>query len=116
MKKRLQAVLCAVLAAVLLTGCGIDLIPMPKLPSLSIGSSQLTARVEYVNGRTLRICVTEGDSHFDEGDILQLTFTNLTGSKSVVVGDTVRFRYDYAGQVSEHLGSPHISVNQVQVN
>ena len=47
--------------------------------------------------------------------MIQLTYTNLEGGKTILVGDRVRFEYDYSSQVSEYLGSPHITVNQVTV-
>ena len=98
----------------------VQVIPTPKL-EMEENLSTLVGTVEYVNGRTCRVLVTQGDSHFDaasedeEADVIQLTFTNLEGSKSILVGDTVRFEYDYVSQVSEYLGSPHITVNQVYV-
>lgn len=115
MKRYWKTALCLLLTALLLCGCGIEAIPMPQLPDLGLGSTELTARVEYINGRTLRVCVTEGDSHFNEGAILQVTFTSTTGSKTLNIGSTVYIRYNYTKQVSEHLGSPHISVNQLNV-
>lgn len=98
----------------------VQVIPTPKL-EMEENLSTLVGTVEYVNGRTCRVLITQGDSHFDaasedeEADVIQLTFTNLEGSKSILVGDTVRFEYDYVSQVSEYLGSPHITVNQVYV-
>lgn len=111
------------LILIFLTGCSFDIeqIPMSELPSIGMGSSTLSGTVEYINGRTCRILITEGDSHFDavtednEGDVIYVTYTNLTGSKSVLVGSNVTFEYDYTTQVSEHLGSPHISVSQLTV-
>lgn len=109
--------LTALVLAFVLIGCGIENLPMPRVPDTELAPSALTAQVDYINGRTCRIIVTEGDSHFDQGDELQLTFTNLTGSKkSLRIGDIVRFEYDYISQVSELLGSPHITVNQIQVD
>lgn len=110
-----KIMLCVTLALVLLAGCSIEMISMPELPELKLGKSQLTGTVEYINGRTCRVVVTEGDSHFDADDIIQLTYTNLAGSKTVAVGNQVRFEYDYTTQVAEYLGSPHITVNQVHV-
>ena len=114
-KFRLLAAFLVVMA--LLTGCSIESIPMPSLPEFGDNLSSLTGQVDYVNGRTCRLIITSGDSHFDKDDEIQLTFTNLEGSKkSVQVGDTVRFQYDYVSQVSEFLGSPHITVNQIRVD
>ena len=110
-----KLLLCVTLVLALLTGCGIESISMPDLPKIQLGRSQLTGTVEHVNGRTCRVMITEGDSHFDSEDIIQLTYTNLVGSKSVAVGNTVSFSYDYVSQVAEYLGSPHITVNQVRV-
>ena len=115
--RKMKVLLCAVLAMLLLTGCGIESIAMPSLPELGDNLSSLTGQVDYVNGRTCHVIITSGDNHFDPEDEIQLTFTNLEGSKkSVQVGDTVRFQYDYVSQVSELLGLPHISVNKIRVN
>jgi len=111
----LKVLIPLVLMLALLTGCGIEMISMPDLPEIELGKSQLVGTVEYVNGRTCRVRITEGDSHFDAEDIIQLTYTNLVGSKSIGVGSTVRFDYDYTTQVAEYLGSPHITVNQAHV-
>lgn len=115
--RRIISLIALLTAVVLLAGCGVESLPLPKLPELEGVDSALTGKVDYVNGRTCRILITEGDSHFDEGDELQLTFTNLEGSKkSVQIGDTVEFHYDYVSQVSELLGSPHITVNLIRVD
>lgn len=115
--RKFTVLIALLLLATVLTGCSIESIPMPSLPELGDNLSSLTGQVDYVNGRTCRVIITSGDSHFDEEDEIQLTFTNLEGSKkSVQVGDTVRFQYDYVSQVSEFLGSPHITVNQIRVD
>lgn len=115
--RKFTVLITLLLIAAVLTGCSIESIPMPSLPELGDNLSSLTGQVDYVNGRTCRVIITSGDSHFDEEDEIQLTFTNLEGSKkSVQVGDTVRFQYDYVSQVSEFLGSPHITVNQIRVD
>ena len=110
-----KILLCVTLVLALLTGCSIEMVSMPDLPKIELGKSQLAGVVEHVNGRTCRVRLTEGDSHFDADEIIQLTYTNLVGSKSVNVGQDVRFEYDYTSQVAEYLGSPHITVNQVHV-
>lgn len=122
MRKRMKAFAALALVSVLLSGCGfIEMIPMPDIPSLNLGASSLEGTVEFVNGRTCRVVVTTGDSHFDaegdgwDADVIQVTYTNLSGSKSVKVGDHVSFDYDYISSVSEYLGSPHITVNVLRV-
>lgn len=120
--KRMR-ILPLILILLLLAGCGFDIeqISMPEIPSIDMGGSTLSGCVEYINGRTCRILITEGDSHFDaeteddEADVVYVTYTDLEGSKSVLVGDNVSFEYDYATQVSEHLGIPHISVSRLRV-
>ncbi len=123
--------LCLMLAAVLvmatLSGCNLlETDNPPTLPKLELDKSTLTAVVDYVNGRTLRLIVSQGDDHFDgpyvnrrgedvEGDTIQLTYTSLTGSKTVTVGDVVTFTYRYTQDVSEKNGYPHIMVNEVIV-
>lgn len=120
-------ILTAAMLLAMLTGCNIlETDNPPTLPKLDLDSSTLTGTVEFVNGRTCRIVVTEGDSHFDgphenrrgemvSGDVIHLTYTTLTGGKNVSVGDTVTFTYRYTQDVSEKNGDPHISVNQIIV-
>lgn len=115
--QKMKVLLAAVLVLILLAGCSIESLPMPSLPETGDNLSALTGQVDFVNGQTCRIIITSGDSHFDEEDEIQLTFTNLEGSKkSVQVGDTVRFQYDYVSQVSEFMGNPHITVNKIRVD
>lgn len=122
---------CLVLTAVLLVGmlCGCNILESdnpPTLPKLNLDQSTLTGTVTFVNGRTLRIEVTEGDSHYDgpwvnsrgenvSGDAIQVTYTALKGGDTISVGDTVTFTYHYTTDVSEKNGDPHISVAEVRV-
>lgn len=128
MKKRILALmLCLALAAGALCGCNIlETDDPPTLPKLDLYSSELTGTVEYVNGRTIRITVTVGDSHYDgpyvnskgnevAGDTVQVTYTDIKGAKTVSVGDTVSFSYDYVNDVSERNGDPHITVKTIKV-
>lgn len=116
MRARHKLIISVILILILLTGCSIEMISMPELPELDMGTSTLEGSVESVDGLTCKVLITVGDSHFDAEDEIQLTYTNLEGSNSISVGDTVTFEYDYNSQVSEHLGSPHITVNLVHVN
>lgn len=121
-------VLTTVMLLCLLSGCNIlESDNPPTLPKIDLDSSTLSGTVEYVNGRTCRVTVTEGDSHYDgpyensrgemvPGDTIQLTYSTLSGSKSVSVGDTVTFTYRYTQDVSEKNGDPHITVNEITVN
>ena len=119
---------CLLLSVLLLLsalcGCEINILETdnpPTLPKIDLDSSELTATVEYINGRTCRVRITEGDGHFKSGsedrdpDVIQITYTALEGSKSVKVGDTITFTYSYTRDVSELYGYPHISVNSVTV-
>lgn len=124
-KKLLCLILTALMLVSALTACGSD--SGPTLPKIDLDSSSLTGTVEYVNGRTCRVRITEGDSHFDgphensrgemvDGDTIQVTYTTLDGSKSLKIGDSIRFSYHYASDVSEKNGDPHITVNQITVS
>lgn len=122
MRKTIMTVLALSLAVCLLCGCNIlEAGTPPTLPKLNLDESTLTGTVEYVNGRTCRISVLEGDSHFDaatekrDADVLFVTYSTLAGSKSVQVGDTVSFTYYYTRDVSERDSDPHISVNVLTV-
>ncbi len=123
MRKFFVMLLTLTLAASLLSGCTflLELGTPPTLPKLELDASTLTAQVEYVNGRTCRVHVLEGDSHFDaatekrEADVLYVTYSSLSGNKSVGVGDTVVVDYAYSADVSERDGKPHITVRVLQV-
>lgn len=122
MRKLIALTLAAVLAMTALCGCNIlEAGTPPTLPKLDYDSSALTGTVEYVNGRTCRISVLEGDGHFDaatenrEADVLFVTYSSLEGSKSVQVGNIVSFTYSYTQDVSERDSAPHISVKVLTV-
>lgn len=123
MRKLIALALTAVLLMTALCGCNIlELGTAPTLPKLSYDESSLTGLVEYVNGRTCRISVLEGDSHYDaatekrSADVLYVTYSSLEGNKSVQVGDTVSLTYSYTTDVTERDGEPHISVRVLEVN
>jgi hypothetical protein len=121
---KFRVFIAVILLLTLLCGCEIDILETdnpPTLPKLDIGASELTGTVEYINGRTCRIHITAGDSHFKAGtedrepDVIQISYTSLEGAKTVKVGDTITFRYHYTEDVSELYGYPHISVNSITV-
>jgi hypothetical protein len=123
MRKMLALMLACVLAMTALCGCNIlEMGEAPTLPKLEYDSSTLTARVEYVNGRTCRVSVLEGDSHYDaaterwDADVLFVTYSSLEGSKSVQVGSTVTFTYSYNTDVTERDSAPHITVKVLTVH
>ena len=122
MRKLIALTLAAVLAMTALCGCNIlEIGTAPTLPKLSYDESSLVGLVEYVNGRTCRISILEGDGHYDaatekrEADVIFVTYASLDGSKSVQVGNTVTFAYSYATDVTERDGTPHISVRVLTV-
>ncbi len=122
MRKLIALTLAAVLAMAALCGCNIlEMGEAPTLPKLGYDESTLTGKVEFVNGRTCRISVLEGDGHYDaatekrEADVLFVTYTSLGGSKSVQVGNTVTFTYSYTEDVTERDSEPHISVQVLTV-
>ena len=122
MRKLMALILTAVLAMTALCGCNIlEMGTAPTLPKLGYDESGLTAQVEYVNGRTCRVSVLEGDGHYDaatekrRADVLYVTFAGLEGEKSVQVGDTVSFTYSYTTDVTERDGEPHITVRVLRV-
>jgi hypothetical protein len=122
MRKLIALMLAAVMVMTVLSGCNIlEMGKAPTLPKLGYDESTLTGKVEFVNGRTCRISVLEGDSHYDaatekrEADVLFVTYTGLAGSKSVQVGNTVTFTYSYTEDVTERDSEPHISVKVLTV-
>ncbi len=122
MRKMLALMLALALAMTALCGCNIlELGEAPTLPKLDYDKSTLTCKVEFVNGRTCKVSVLEGDSHYDAAterraaDVIFVTYTSLEGSKSVQVGDTVSFTYSYNTDVTERDGEPHISVRILNV-
>ena len=122
MRKLIALMLAAVMVMTVLSGCNIlEMGKAPTLPKLGYDESTLTGKVEFVNGRTCRISVLEGDSHYDaatekrEADVLFVTYAGLDGSKSVQVGNTVTFTYSYTEDVTERDSEPHISVKVLTV-
>ena len=122
MRKLIALTLAAVMMMTLLCGCNIlEMGKAPTLPKLGYDESTLTGKVEFVNGRTCRISVLEGDGHYDaatekrEADVLFVTYAGLDGSKSVQVGNTVTFTYSYTEDVTERDSEPHISVKVLTV-
>ena len=93
----------------------------PTLLKLDYDESTLTGKVEFVNGRTCRVSILEGDGHYDaatetrEADVIFVTYASLEGSKSVQVGNTVSFTYSYTTDVTERDSTPHISVRVLTV-
>ena len=66
MRKLIALMLAAVMMMTVLSGCNIlEMGKAPTLPKLGYDESTLTGKVEFVNGRTCRISVLEGDSHYD---------------------------------------------------
>ena len=64
MRKLTALILAAVMVMTILCGCNIlEMGTPPTLPKLSYDESTLTGRVEFVNGRTCRISILEGDGH-----------------------------------------------------
>ena len=122
MRKLTAFVLAAVMLMSILCGCNIlEIGTPPTLPKLSYDESSLVGKVEFVNGRTCRISILEGDDHYRaatekrDADVIFVTFSDLGGKKSVQVGDTVRFTYAYTTDVTERDSQPHISVRKLTV-
>jgi hypothetical protein len=122
MRKLIALTLAAVMMMTVLSGCNIlEMGKAPTLPKLGYDESTLTGKVEFVNGRTCRISVLEGDGHYDaatekrDADVLFVTYAGLDGSKSVQVGNTVTFTYSYTEDVTERDSEPHISVKVLTV-
>ena len=122
MRKLIALILAAVVAMTALCGCNIlEMGTAPTLPRLHYDESTLTGKVEFVNGRTCRISILEGDGHYDaatekrEADVLFVTYAGLDGSKSVQVGNTVTFTYSYTEDVTERDSEPHTSVKVLTV-
>ena len=122
MRKLTALILAAVMVMTVLCGCNIlEMGTPPTLPKLGYDESSLVGKVEFVNGRTCRISILEGDGHYDaatekrDADVIYVTFSNLEGKKSVQVGDTVTFSYAYTTDVTERDGEPHISVRNLNV-
>ena len=122
MRKLTALILAAVMVMTVLCGCNIlEMGTPPTLPRINYDESALTGKVEFVNGRTCRVSILEGDGHYDaatekrDADVIYVTFSDLEGKKSVQVGDTVSFTYAYTSDVTERDGEPHISVRTLNV-
>ena len=122
MRKLTALILAAVMVMTVLCGCNIlEMGTPPTLPQINYDESAITGKVEFVNGRTCRISILEGDGHYDAAtekraaDVLFVTYAGLEGSKSVQVGSTVTFTYSYTEDVTERDSEPHISVKVLTV-
>ena len=122
MRKLTAFVLAAVMLMSILCGCNIlEMGTPPTLPRINYDESSLVGMVEYVNGRTCRISILEGDGHFNAAtekraaDVIFVTFSDLGGKKSVQVGNTVTFTYSYTEDVTERDSAPHITVQVLTV-
>ena len=122
MRKLIALTLAAMMAMTALYGCNIlEMGTAPNLPRLDYDETTLTGKVEFVNGRTCRVSILEGDGHYDaatekrEADVIFVTYASLEGSKSVQVGNTVSFTYSYTTDVTERDSTPHISVRVLTV-
>ena len=122
MRKLIALTLAALMAMTALCGCNIlEMGTAPTLPRIDYDKSTLTAKVEFVNGRTCRVSILEGDGHYDaatekrEADVIFVTYASLEGSKSVQVGNNVSFTYSYTTDVTERDSTPHISVRVLTV-
>ena len=122
MRKRIAVILAALLAMTALCGCNIlEMGTAPTLPKIHYDESTLTGKVEFVNGRTCRVSILEGDGHYKaatekrDADVIFVTYATLEGNKSVQVGNTVTFTYSYTSDVTERDGTPHISVRVLTV-
>ena len=122
MRKLTALILAAVMVMTVLCGCNIlEMGTPPTLPRINYDESAITGKVEFVNGRTCRVSILEGDSHYDaatekrEADVIFVTFSDLDGKKSVQVGDTISFTYAYTSDVTERDSEPHISVKTLTV-
>jgi hypothetical protein len=66
MRKLTALILAAVMVMTVLCGCNIlEMGTPPTLPRINYDESALTGKVEFVNGRTCRISILEGDGHYD---------------------------------------------------
>ena len=122
MRKRIALILAALLAMTALCGCNIlEMGTAPTLPKIHYDESTLTGKVEFVNGRTCRVSILEGDGHYKaatekrDADVIFVTYATLEGNKSVQVGNTVTFTYSYTSDVTERDSTPHISVRVLTV-
>lgn len=104
----------AVLMVTLLAGCG----SAPTLPTLDLYSSSLSGTVEYLSeeGQSCRMVVVEGDSHYKEKKVVQVSYSSVKGKDTVSVGDSIRFDYNYIDNVTDYNGLPHITIEQVTVD
>ena len=95
----------------LFSGCG----SAPTLPALDLYGSTITGTVEYMDGQSCRILVTEGDSHYDTETQVQITYTSIVGKDALAVGDKITVEYDYVKHVTDYNGLPHITVEQIHI-
>lgn len=114
MKYNIRILALFLCIAVLLSGCSISLesVGLDKL-SKFIGNDPIICRVTAKDGQLLTMEVLSPDSHYDEGDVLYVQYSSITGAKSISVGDTVTFTYDYIEDVTVMEKEPFIKAESI---
>ncbi len=114
MKYRIKLIPLILCITTLLSGCSISLesIGLGKL-SKFIGNDPLICKITEKDGQLLTMEVLSPDSHYDEGDILYVQYSSITGAKGVSVGDTVTFEYDYLEDVTVMEKEPLIKTESI---
>ena len=102
--KKIFSLVLALLAMTALCGCNIlEMGTAPTLPKLHYDESTLTGKVEFVNGRTCRISILEGDGHYDaatekrEADVIFVGWPIWCGTMPMPLY-TFLEHYDWTGK------------------
>ena len=119
MKKRLIIILTLICMAVGLTGCNFSIRDTVEgkdatLPPLRIDSS-LVCSVITVDGSRCYVKVLEGNSNYDIGDELYVTYEAVAKDQQIHHDDVITFEYNYVTDVAAIGDVPHIFVAEVNI-
>ncbi len=114
MKRSIRLLALVLCVVTLLSGCGfsLDSVLPEKLKGL-LGGGDIICQVTEKEGQLLTVEVLSPDSHYDEGDILYVQYTSITGGKSISTGDIITFTYDYLEGVTVKNDEPFILADSI---
>lgn len=108
MKRSICMISLLLIAAMLLTGCGLKL---PRIPYIT--SDPIVCLVTAKEDHLLTLKVQQEDRHYDEGDTIYLTYQTIANGTAVEVGDQITFEYDYMNKVTVMNKDAYIEVDTV---
>ena len=84
------------------------------LPPMRIDSS-LVCSVKAVIGNRITAEILEGNSNYDQGDTIYITYEEVTKDQEVKIATVLSLTYNYVTDVAAIDGTPHIMAKEITV-